>query len=459
MSELPVIGQLSDSVTKTAPVTSAVRNGNLVYIETYGCQMNVADSELMEGILCAAGYKTVMHPREADVILVNTCAVREHAEQRVIGRLGAFMKYKYRKPSLIIGVTGCMAEHLGESLPEISRGVDLVVGPDSYRRLPELLNGCLDTPKLDIAFDTEENYLRLDPVRGDGVTAWVSIMRGCDRFCTYCIVPYVRGREKSAPPDEILRQVRQVTEEGFHEVCLLGQTVNSYIYHETDFADLLRMVADVDGIERIRFTSPHPADFTPKLVETMGEVPEVCPHLHLPVQSGSDRILKTMRRNYTADDYRKLVEDLRTAVPGMALSTDVLVGFCGEMEEDFLATRDLVESLRFDSAFMFKYSPREGTIAYKRFEDNVSEEEKIRRLTEIIDLQEQISAEKNAEMVGRIVDVLVEGPAKKPSGNTYGRTAGFKGVVFPGDFAKNTFQTVKIVKSTPHTLFGDQVSV
>ncbi len=282
-------------------------------------------------------------------------------------------------------------------------------------------------------------------------------MRGCDRFCTFCIVPYTRGREKCVPPDEILRQVRGLAEIGYREVTLLGQTVNSYRYDGTDFADLLRRVAAVDGIDRIRFTSPHPAEFTEKVIAAMAETPEVCPYVHLPVQSGDDEMLRRMRRDYTVDEYRMIVENLRSAIPDVALSTDIIVGFCGETEEQFERTYRLMKEMRYDFAFMFMYSAREGTVAARSLPDDVSEEDKGRRLRAIIDQQEAISEDVFKAQVGTVVDVLIEGPAKKTDEHSYGRAADFKAVVVRGEFARNTIVRTRIHRSTAHTLFGDPI--
>ena len=452
-----------------------------VYLETYGCQMNVSDSELMEGILRDAGYGTADDPAHADVILVNTCAVRERAEERVFGRIGELTQYKHANPGVIIGVTGCMAEHLREGIPARAKAVDIVVGPDAYRNLPALIDGHIDRASLsrrasqshrasqsrrssqsrraslDVRLDRAENYIGLDPVRRASSTGWVTIMRGCDRFCTFCIVPYTRGREKCVPPDEILRQVRGLAEIGYREVTLLGQTVNSYRYDGTDFADLLRRVAAVDGIDRIRFTSPHPAEFTEKVIAAMAETPEVCPYVHLPVQSGDDEMLRRMRRDYTVDEYRMIVENLRSAIPDVALSTDIIVGFCGETEEQFERTYRLMKEMRYDFAFMFMYSAREGTVAARSLPDDVSEEDKGRRLRAIIDQQEAISEDVFKAQVGTVVDVLIEGPAKKTDEHSYGRAADFKAVVVRGEFARNTIVRTRIHRSTAHTLFGDPI--
>jgi tRNA-2-methylthio-N6-dimethylallyladenosine synthase len=435
-------------------VSAGRKHGLRTYIETYGCQMNVADSELVRGILGRAGMTFVDRPDDADVILLNTCAVREHAETRVIGRLGELTKFRHRNPDIFMGVLGCMAKHLRERIFKAAPVVDLVAGPDSYRDLPELIARARSTSVVDVGFRKTELYEGLEPEPGDGITGWVTIMRGCDRFCTYCIVPYVRGREKSVSPDEVMKQVRFLAERGFCEVCLLGQTVNSYACGDVDFADLLRMVAGVDGIERIRFTSPHPAEFTESVIEAIGTTEKVCPHMHLPVQSGSDRMLEIMQRDYTSGEYLTLVEQLRSTRPDISLTTDIIAGFCTETEEDHRATIDLLKTIEFDAAFMFRYSPREGTVAHRTLPDDVSDELKIERLQEIIELQESISARAYAAQVGKTATVLVEGPARKPEGNNYGRTPQFHGVVFPGSFPANTFVDVEITDSTPHTLRG-----
>ncbi|MEO1270251.1 MAG: tRNA (N6-isopentenyl adenosine(37)-C2)-methylthiotransferase MiaB, partial [Myxococcota bacterium] len=325
-----------------------------VYIETYGCQMNVADSELMAGILTHQGYDAAVRPEEADVILINTCAVRERAEERVLGRAATLNGIKKERPDLLLGICGCMAEHLRETLQERAPYVDLIIGPDAYRRLPSLIEQAVrasgDEPAIDVRLDKAETYEGLTPLRREGVNGWITIQRGCDKFCTFCIVPFTRGRERGVAPREILRQARQLVEQGARAVTLLGQTVNSYRYEEVDFADLLKAVAQVEGLERIRFTSPYPVDFTPKLIETMASEPKVCPYIHLPVQSGSDAILSTMRRGHTIGQYRQLVADLRAAIPNLALSTDIIVGFPGESDEDYQKTVELIEEVRYDFA-------------------------------------------------------------------------------------------------------------
>jgi tRNA-2-methylthio-N6-dimethylallyladenosine synthase len=426
-----------------------------IYIETYGCQMNEADSELMSGIVKSAGFSLVGDMYAADVILVNTCAVRDSAEQRVLGRIAELNKRKIDDPGVLLGVCGCMPKHMGEDLMRKAPYVDLLVGPDSYRRLPALLRAAIGERMLDLRRDKSETYAGLGRVRAGGTGAWVTVMRGCDKFCTFCVVPYVRGRERSVPPDEIVAQVEEAAGEGHKEITLLGQTVNSYRFNGEDFADLLVKVSRVAGVERVRFTSPHPVDFTQKLIDNMASVEQVCPHVHLPVQSGSDKILEAMRREYTSAQYVDLVGRLRESVPGISITTDILVGFPGESEEDYEATRALMESVRFDSAFTFRYSPREGTYAYKKMDDDVSEKEKGRRLTEVIDLQEKISREINRALIGADVEVLVEGQSKRRSGQLFGRTANFKTAVFPDTGAGvGSLETVTVVDATSHTLLS-----
>src|SRR5437867_8098299 len=346
-----------------------------VYIETYGCQMNVADTELMLGHLAAHGYHRTGAPDDADVILLNTCAIREHAEARVLGRLGELARHKRRRPEVRLGVTGCMAQHLRGTLRERAPWVDVLVGPDGYRRLPELLRGAETDPHVALRLDPSETYADLPVARDEGVRAWVTVMRGCDRFCTFCIVPYVRGRERSLPGPTLLAEVERLAAGGVREIVFLGQTVNAYHDGSWDFAELLRRAAEVPGLLRIRFTSPHPYDMSPRVIEAMAECPPVAPQLHLPVQSGSDRVLDRMGRQYQAAEYEDLVARLRARVPGLAPSTDVLVGFPGEDEDDLAPTEALGRRGRYDSAFLFKYSPREGTRAWK-WGDTVPDDEK-----------------------------------------------------------------------------------
>jgi len=425
-----------------------------VFLETYGCQMNVADSELMAGVLERGGMTLVDRAEDADAVIVNTCAIREHAEQRVIGRLGDFARLKKQKPQLVVGVAGCMAQHLRKRLLDDARVLDLVVGPDGYRRLPELLREAAGEPVAHVRLDRDETYGDLEPKRGAGVRAWITAQRGCDKFCTYCVVPYTRGRERSLPLGDLLRQVRDAVEAGYREVVYLGQTVNSYHDGTHDFADLLRATDAVEGLLRIRFTSPHPSDMSDRVIAAMAECEKVAPQVHLPLQSGSDRILESMNRTYTMAQYRDVVARLRDAIPGLALSTDLIVGFPGETEDDYQATANYMREVRWDSAFLFKYSARPDTKAWRR-EETVSEEEKGRRLTALIDLQNSISAEINDGMVGRTVEVLVEGRGKR-DGQLFGRSADFKNVVFADDGTPpGALARVRVLGSTSQTLIGE----
>ncbi|HEU4724188.1 MAG TPA: tRNA (N6-isopentenyl adenosine(37)-C2)-methylthiotransferase MiaB [Candidatus Eisenbacteria bacterium] len=429
-----------------------------IYLETYGCQMNVADSELMLGQLSRAGYDRTEAPGEADVILLNTCAIREHAEQRVYGRLGELSRHKVHRPGVLLGVAGCMAQHLKSRLLEKVPAVDLVVGPDGYRDLPELLDQARDEPTLAIRLSRVETYGDLAPARADGVRAWISIMRGCDKFCTFCIVPYVRGRERSLPLGEVVKQVEHAAAEGFKEIVFLGQTVNAYRDGDADFAELLHRANGVAGIERIRFTSPHPSDFTERTVAALATCEKVMPHVHLPLQSGSNRVLERMKRIYSIEEYEALAARLRDAIPDLSLSTDIIVGFPGETAEDFEMTRAAMRRVGYDSAFIFKYSPRPGAKSAD-WEDDVTEEEKARRITLLIDEQKVASLERNEAMIGREVEVLVEGPAKRNPEQWFGKTKQFKTAVFRhagesvGDLVR-----FRAAEASPYTLFGEGVS-
>jgi tRNA-2-methylthio-N6-dimethylallyladenosine synthase len=356
-----------------------------IYIETYGCQMNLADSEIVLGIMKKHGYSLTDDISKADVILVNTCSVREHAEQRVIGRLSSFLRYKKRKPDLVIGVLGCMAERLKKRLIEEENLADIVVGPDEYRKLPQLVSDAFAGHKgIAVKLSKVETYDDITPLRTEGISAWITVMRGCDKFCTFCVVPFTRGRERSRPLDSIVKEVEMLSSQGYREVTLLGQNVNSYRDGNYDFADLLSAVARVDRNMRIRFTTSHPKDMSDKLIQTIAEHPNICNYIHLPVQSGSDRILELMNRTYDRKHYLELVRKIRETIPGVSLSTDIIAGFPTETEEDHKMTLSLLEEVRFDGAFMFKYSPREGTKAYA-MGDDVPDEVKVRRLTEIIE--------------------------------------------------------------------------
>ena len=384
-----------------------------IYIETYGCQMNVSDSELMFGVLGRAGYVRTDDPAEADVLLVNTCAVRDHAEQRVLGRMGELKRHK--RPGDVLGVVGCMAQRLGPKLLEQVPQVDLVIGPDGYRGLPELIAQAQSGARAaDVEFKGWEHYEDVPPVRANPISAFVTVQRGCDYRCTFCIVPMTRGPERSRKLADVVGEVARLAAAGTTEVTLLGQTVNSYHDGEHDFADLLRAVGAVTGVRRLRFTSPYPTDFTPRVLAAMAETPVVCEHVHLPVQSGSSRTLKRMLRRYDRERYLEVVAALRDAVPGIALSTDIIVGFPGETEEEFQETLSLVELAGFDDAYTFKYSVRDGTPAV-RIKDHVSEELKTERIGRLIELVRRVAKRKNVGLVGTTHEVLVEGPAKRGS--------------------------------------------
>lgn len=450
--------EVSSSAGPTASPSPVPLRG-WAYIETYGCQMNIGDAELMAGALAGRGYLRVADPEMADVIIVNTCAIREHAESRVLGRLGQLQRHRHRRPELVIAVTGCMAQRMGGALLEAAR-VDLVAGPDSYRRigalLDEIRSGERPRGQLLLELHADENYEGMEALRRDGVTAWVTVQRGCDHRCTFCIVPYVRGPEKNREPGAILAEVRRAAEEGYSEVTLLGQTVNSWRHGEWDFARLLRAAARAPGIRRVRFTSPHPNDVTRRLVEVMAEEPAVCRHLHLPLQSGSDRILKRMVRRYTVGEFLRRVERVRRSVPGVALSTDVIVGFPGETEADFEATLDVLRQVRFDDAFLYRFSPREGTPA-TRFpaEDFVPSEAAGRRLEDAIGLQREIQREVWEAELGERREVLVERVARTP-GDVLGRTESGKAVAFPGPTRWiNTYRAVRLLRTSGATFVGE----
>ena len=427
-----------------------------VYIETYGCQMNVSDSELMTGVLARRGHHIADRIEDADVILLNTCAIRENAETKVINRLTQLSHRKRKQDDLILGVCGCMAQHLRTKLMEAAPYVDLVMGPDAYRDLPRAINSVASgDPFINLKLDKSEDYADIAPIRKDGLRAWLTIQRGCDKMCTFCIVPFVRGRERSIPLPILIDDVKRLVDEGFKEIVLLGQTVNSYHDGKHDFGDLLYAAGDVAGVERVRFTSPHPSDASGGMIDAMANCAQVCKHIHLPLQSGSSKTLKKMHRTYTAEEYRALVATMRERVPNLAISTDIIVGFCGETEQDFTETCDLMSEIRYDSAFMFKYSPREGTLAHRSLEDDVSEEEKGQRLRTVIELQEKISREINQESVGKTLRVMIEGESRRDSDNYQGKTDNFKTTVFPkentvvGDIVEVTIES-----ASAHTLVG-----
>ena len=430
-----------------------------LYIETYGCQMNVADSEVVASVMQMAGYETTDSIDEADAVFLNTCSVRDNAEQKIYHRLDALDAIK-RKRGLIIGVLGCMAERVKDDLLE-HHHCDLVAGPDAYLSLPDLMAQAETGHKaMNIELSTSETYKDVVPQRlhGARIGGFVSIMRGCNNFCHYCIVPYTRGRERSRDVESILREVRDLRDRGFKEVTLLGQNVNSYQAPDTDFPALLRKVAEEAPQMRVRFTTSHPKDMSDETLRVIAEMPNVCRHIHLPVQSGSDRILKLMNRKYSREWYLDRVAAIRRIIPDCGLSTDIFVGYHSETEEDHQLSLDLMREVGYDSAFMFKYSERPGTYASKHLPDDVPEEEKIRRLNELIALQTEISAQQNKKDEGKEFDVLVEGFSKRSRQQLCGRTEQNKMVVFDkGSHHIGETVRVRITNSTSATLFGEEV--
>ena len=425
-----------------------------VYIETYGCQMNVSDSELMLGSLAARGYDAVDAPDGADVILVNTCAIRDHAEQRVIGRLGELRRHM--TPDTVLGVTGCMAQRLGPQILERARHVSLVIGPDGYRALPTLIDGAREGRRVSVTdFDLEEHYEDFQPRRFDRVKAWIPVQRGCDYKCTYCIVPTTRGPERSRRLDDVVRETESVVADGMSEVVLLGQTVNSYTDGAHDFGDLLRAIGAVPGIRRLRFTSPHPNDFSDRVIAAMAETDAVCEHVHLPMQSGSTRTLRRMLRRYTREGYIECVRRLRDAIPGLALTTDVIVGFPGETDEDFDATLSVVREIGFDDAFTFKFSPRDGTPATRFPEsETVPDEVASERLARLVDTVRTATRGRNLRLLGTRHEILIEKAARRGE-LLQGRTRDFKTILVPGDEPMiGSYATVEITGTTGFTFTG-----
>ena len=431
-----------------------------LYIETYGCQMNVADSEVVASVMQMAGYETTENLDEANAVFLNTCSVRDNAEQKIYHRLEALAAIRRKRP-LIIGVLGCMAERAQQDLLD-NHHCNLVAGPDAYLSLPDLIAQAETGHKaMNIELSTTETYKDIVPQRiglGHKIGGFVSIMRGCNNFCHYCIVPYTRGRERSRDVESILKEVRDLRDRGFKEVTLLGQNVNSYKSQDTDFPALLRQVAEEAPEMRVRFTTSHPKDMSDETLQVIAEMPNVCKHIHLPVQSGSDRILKLMNRKYTREWYMDRVNAIRRIIPDCGLSTDIFVGYHSETEEDHQLSLDLMREVGYDSAFMFKYSERPGTYASKHLPDDVPEEEKIRRLNELIALQTEISAQQNKKDEGKTFDVLVEGFSKRSRNQLCGRTEQNKMVVFDkGSHHIGETVKVKITGSTSATLFGEEV--
>lgn len=431
-----------------------------VYIQTFGCQMNEYDTELVRSLLQDRGFVLTTDQDQADVALMNTCAIREHAHTRVYSHLAEWKARKQERP-VVIGVLGCMAQNLKKELMEAHPVIDVLLGPDSYRQLPDLLTNALHRRERAMAVDLSEyeTYESILPERKPGVNAWIAIMRGCDNFCSFCVVPYTRGRERSRSVQSIVEETHALVGQGYKQVTLLGQNVNSYRSHDADFAKLLTEVADVPGIDRVRFTSPHPKDFPPALLDVVAHHPHVCRHVHLPLQSGNDRILDLMGRSYTRNDYRSLVNEIRRR-GDVALSTDIIAGFCTETDAEFFDTYELVREVEFQSAYVFKYSERKHTIAYRKFPDDVAEAVKSERVTRLVELQREISAAKNRELLGTDVEVLVEGNAKKSSDQWMGHTEWNVTVVWDKTALPLTLGdrvTIKVDDASASTLFGTPV--
>lgn len=426
------------------------------YIETYGCQMNFADTEVVNAILMKEGLEPTNTAEDADVIFVNTCAIRENAETRVWNRLKEFRSLKKEKKELTVGVMGCMAERIKEKIIEQEQLVDIVVGPDAYRDIPGLIREVEDGRKaVNVILSLEETYADIAPVRtdGNGVTAFVSIMRGCDNMCAFCVVPFTRGRERSRPMESILGEVRQLREEGYKEVTLLGQNVNSYRFGEIDFAALMDRVSLENPEIRFRFSSPHPKDFPEPLLHLIAERPNLCNYIHIPAQAGSDTMLERMRRPYTREQYLNLIDRMRAIIPGVSLSTDMIAGFCDETEEEHQQTLSLMETVQFDLAYMFAYSERERTFAHRKYEDNVPEDVKKRRLSEIIEQQMQIQFLNNQKEIGKRHLILIEGTSKRSDEQLSGRTDTNKMTIIDREsYQKGDYVEVEITDCTSATL-------
>ncbi len=447
-------------------------NDKKVFIETFGCQMNFSDTEIVLGVMSRFGYNETLSAEESDVVLLNTCSIRENAERKIYKRLDDLKFLKRRNPNIIIGILGCMAERLRKDLLQDRKCVDIIVGPDEYRRIPELIDNVLETGEKGIAVKLSrvETYDDIAPLRREGVTAWLSIMRGCDKFCTYCVVPFTRGRERSRRLEGIVDEAKRLSDEGVKDIWLLGQNVNSYRYESHDFPDLLRAVASELPHVRIRYTTSHPYDLSIKLLETMAEFENICKYIHLPVQSGSDRILSLMNRLYTVEQYMEVMSTAKMMMPDIGLSTDIISCFPGETEEEHNMTLDVIREVRYDGAFTFLYSPRENTKAFSMPFD-IPDEVRKRRIDEIITLQREISFDINKKMIGKTKRVLIESFSKKSDEFLMARTDCNKSVIIP---AKNTishshyssstgsvsigeFADVLITKANSATLFGDPV--
>ncbi len=451
-------------------------NGKRYYIESYGCQMNFSDSEIVASILGESGFEGTRNIEDADLVLVNTCSIRDNAEQRVRNRLREFNMIKDRKPGMVIGILGCMAERLKEQLLEEEKLVDIVAGPDAYRALPGLIEEAETGQKaVNVLLSREETYADINPVRlsSNGVTAFISIMRGCDNMCSFCVVPFTRGRERSRDPKSIVHEAKYLFEKGYREVTLLGQNVDSYRFSDdeklkgkklieakydddvTNFANLLELVAQVDPKLRVRFSTSHPKDMTDDVLEVMAQYENVCNYIHLPVQSGNSEVLERMNRTYTREWYFDRIDAIRRIVPECAISTDIIAGFCGETEDQHKETLSLMEEVRYEMAYMFYYSERPGTLAAKRYEDDIPTKVKKKRLQEIIHLQNGHSLERNKKDIGNVYEVLVEGTSKKSDEQLFGRNSQNKVIIFDKhDFKPGDYVSVEVFDCTSATLFG-----
>ena len=446
------------NINNLRPLTGS---GRKLYIETYGCQMNVGDSEIVVSIMQDEGYRYTESLEEADIVLINTCSIRDNAEQRIWGRLSEMRHQRKQKPSLIIGVIGCMAERLKDELTKGGTGVDIVAGPDAYRDLPRLVREVDGgATGVNVELSKEETYAEIAPVRLDrnGVSGFIAIMRGCNNYCSYCVVPYTRGIERSRDAATIVNEARTLFENGYREVTLLGQNVNSYRTGEVDFPELLKQVAEISPLLRVRFATSHPKDISDKLLETMASMPNICRAIHLPAQSGSTEMLKRMNRKYTREWYLERVAAIRRYMPDCAITTDLIAGFAHESEEEHKETLSLMQEVGYDFAYMFKYSERPGTFAQRNLGDDIPEDVKTRRLTEIINLQNELSEQSNKRDIGKEFEILVECTSKRSDKQLAGRTSQNKMVVFDrGDHNIGDYVKVRITGCSSATLFGEEI--
>jgi len=473
MEEMNLLNkEMDESVQGTATMIESIPDGSKkLYLESYGCQMNFSDSEIVASILCKNGYSTTRNALDADVILMNTCSIRDNAEQRVRNKLRQYQKQKKQNPSLVIGILGCMAERLKKQLLEEEKLVDLVAGPDSYRDLPNLIEEVEGGQKaVNVLLSREETYADIAPVRlgKNGVTAFISIMRGCDNMCSFCVVPFTRGRERSRDPESIVNEAKELFDQGYREVTLLGQNVNSYRWNVTkknelidpskptvSFAQLLEMVALVNPLLRIRYSTSHPKDMTDDVLHTMAKYPNICKYIHLPVQSGNSNVLQRMNRGYTREWYLDRIAAIKRIMPEASISTDVIVGFCGETDEEHRDTVSLMKDCNFDFAYMFAYSEREKTLAERKFTDDVTDEVKRTRLTDVQVLQHEMAFVNNAKTVGGLYEVLVEGTSKRSDDDVYGRNSQNLTVIFPKEnYKPGDYVMVRITESTSATVRG-----